>query len=293
MLETKKRKNVGLDTENKTKKVISNTLLRSILIAATILVIVPIIWTIMSSFKTTKEFYASPWALPKSFGFANYMTAFTEANMGAYFFNSILVTIIAMILSLCLSVPASYVLARQKFFGCSFIKNLFMAGLFIQPVYIIVPLFTILEKMKLLNNLFALALVYAVLSLPFSIYIMSGFMKGIAKDYEEAAMIDGCTNLQILTKIVVPLAKPGIITIMIFNFMNYWNEYAMAMTFITDADKKTLPVGLQNLMEVQKFATDWGALFAGLVIVMVPTMVIYSLVHKKLTEGVNIGGVKG
>ena len=276
MLETKKRKNVGLDTENKTKKVISNTLLRIILIAA-----------------TTKEFYASPWALPKSFGFANYMTAFTEANMGAYFFNSILVTIIAMVLSLCLSVPASYVLARQKFFGCSFIKNLFMAGLFIQPVYIIVPLFTILEKMKLLNNLFALALVYAVLSLPFSIYIMSGFMKGIAKDYEEAAMIDGCTNLQILTKIVVPLAKPGIITIMIFNFMNYWNEYAMAMTFITDADKKTLPVGLQNLMEVQKFATDWGALFAGLVIVMVPTMVIYSLVHKKLTEGVNIGGVKG
>ena len=267
MLETKKRKNVGLDTENKTKKVISNTLLRIILIAATILVIVPIIWTIMSSFKTTKEFYASPWALPKSFGFANYMTAFTEANMGAYFFNSILVTIIAMVLSLCLSVPASYVLARQKFFGCSFIKNLFMAGLFIQPVYIIVPLFTILEKMKLLNNLFALALVYAV--------------------------IDGCTNLQILTKIVVPLAKPGIITIMIFNFMNYWNEYAMAMTFITDADKKTLPVGLQNLMEVQKFATDWGALFAGLVIVMVPTMVIYSLVHKKLTEGVNIGGVKG
>ena len=159
MLETKKRKNVGLDTENKTKKVISNTLLRIILIAATILVIVPIIWTIMSSFKTTKEFYASPWALPKSFGFANYMTAFTEANMGAYFFNSILVTIIAMVLSLCLSVPASYVLARQKFFGCSFIKNLFMAGLFIQPVYIIVPLFTILEKMKLLNNLFALALV--------------------------------------------------------------------------------------------------------------------------------------
>lgn len=293
MLETKKKKNVGLDSENKTKKLLANSSLRIILIIATILVAAPIIWTIMSSFKTTKEFYSSPWALPANFSFKNYNTAFTEANMGAYFFNSLFVTAIAMGLSLCMSVPASYVIARYKFRGSILIKNLFMAGLFIQSVYIIVPLFTILDKFELLNNLIALGIVYASISLPFSIYIMSGFMKGIAKDYEEAAMIDGCTNLQILTKIIVPLAKPGIITVMIFNFMSYWNEYAMAMTFITDADKKTLPVGLQNLMEVQKFATDWGALFAGLVIVMVPTMVIYSLVHKKLTEGVNIGGVKG
>lgn len=293
MLETKKRKSVGLDRENKFKNIMSNTLLRFILIIATILVLIPILWTIMSSFKSSKEFYASPWALPESFSLKNYITAFTEANMGRYFFNSIFVTIIAIIISLCLSIPASYVLAREKFFGCNLIRNLFMGGLFIQGAYIIVPLFTMLDKMNLLNNLLVLAFIYGVLSIPFSTYIISGFMKGIAKDYEEAAKIDGCTDFQVLTRIVVPLAKPGIITIMIFNFMSFWNEYAMAMTFITDIDKKTLPVGLQNLMEVQKFATDWGALFAGLVIVMLPTMIIYSLVHKKLTEGVNIGGVKG
>ena len=293
MLETKKGRSVGLDKESKTRKIMSNTLLRAVLIVATILVLVPILWTIMSSFKTSKEFYSSPWSFPESLSLKNYVTAFTEANMGRYFFNSIFVTAIAIVISLCLSVPASYVLAREKFFGCNLIRNLFMGGLFIQGAYIIVPLFTMLDKMNLLNNLLVLAFIYGVLSIPFSTYIISGFMKGVAKDYEEAARIDGCSNFQILTRIVVPLAKPGIITITIFNFMSFWNEYAMSMTFITDAEKKTLSVGLQNLMEVQKFATDWGALFAGLVIVMLPTMIIYSLVHKKLTEGVNIGGIKG
>ena len=293
MLETKKGRSVGLDKESKTRKIMSNTLLRAVLIVATILVLVPILWTIMSSFKTSKEFYSSPWSFPESLSLKNYVTAFTEANMGRYFFNSIFVTAIAIVVSLCLSVPASYVLAREKFFGCNLIRNLFMGGLFIQGAYIIVPLFTMLDKMNLLNNLLVLAFIYGVLSIPFSTYIISGFMKGVAKDYEEAARIDGCSNFQILTRIVVPLAKPGIITITIFNFMSFWNEYAMSMTFITDAEKKTLSVGLQNLMEVQKYATDWGALFAGLVIVMLPTMIIYSLVHKKLTEGVNIGGIKG
>lgn len=293
MLETKKGRSVGLDKESKTRKIMSNTLLRAVLIVATILVLVPILWTIMSSFKTSKEFYSSPWSFPESLSLKNYVTAFTEANMGRYFFNSIFVTAIAIVISLCLSVPASYVLAREKFFGCNLIRNLFMGGLFIQGAYIIVPLFTMLDKMNLLNNLLVLAFIYGVLSIPFSTYIISGFMKGVAKDYEEAARIDGCSNFQILTRIVVPLAKPGIITITIFNFMSFWNEYAMSMTFITDAEKKTLSVGLQNLMEVQKYATDWGALFAGLVIVMLPTMIIYSLVHKKLTEGVNIGGIKG
>lgn len=293
MLETKKGRSVGLDKESKTRKIMSNTLLRAVLIVATILVLVPILWTIMSSFKTSKEFYSSPWSFPESLSLKNYVTAFTEANMGRYFFNSIFVTAIAIVISLCLSVPASYVLAREKFFGCNLIRNLFMGGLFIQGAYIIVPLFTMLDKMDLLNNLLVLAFIYGVLSIPFSTYIISGFMKGVAKDYEEAARIDGCSNFQILTRIVVPLAKPGIITITIFNFMSFWNEYAMSMTFITDAEKKTLSVGLQNLMEVQKYATDWGALFAGLVIVMLPTMIIYSLVHKKLTEGVNIGGIKG
>ena len=118
-------------------------------------------------------------------------------------------------------------------------------------------------------------------------------MQGIPKDYEEAAMIDGCGYFKTLMNVIVPLAKPGIITVLIFNFMAFWNEYALATTFLMSEGKRTLPVGLQNLMEVQKFATDWGAMFAGMVIVMIPTIIIYSLFHKKLTEGINVGGIKG
>ncbi|SHE48243.1 carbohydrate ABC transporter permease [Clostridium fallax] len=268
-------------------------ILRMIMLFFTLIVAVPLIWNISSSLKTSKEFLKNPWALPNSFFVENYLNAITKANMGEYFLNSIYVTVLGLIILVALAVPSAYALARHKFFGKKIIKTVYMAGLFIQSVYIIVPLFLIMNGLKLTDNLTALALVYAVLSLPFSIYILISFMKTLPKDYEEAAYIDGCSNFQMLFKIIVPLAKPGIITVIIFNFMGYWNEYALATTLIFSEKKRTLSVGLQYLMEQQKFATDWGAMFAGLVIVMVPTIIIYCLVHKKLTEGVSIGGVKG
>lgn len=295
MLANRKKSKIDNDRldVNKKDRILTKWILRTILIVATILVVVPLVWTILSSFKTTQEFYKSPWALPEALHFDNYINAFTKASMGSYFLNSIFVTILSLIILLVLCVPAAYVLARYKFWGSNFIKALFMGGLFIQPVYIIVPLFMLLKDLNMLDSLISISIIYAVLHLPFSIYILTGFFKSVAIDYEEAAMIDGCSNIKILTKIVVPLAKPGIITVTIFNFMAFWNEYALASVFLMSPEKKTLPVGLQLLMEVQKFATDWGALFAGLVIVMIPSMLIYTLLHKKLTEGVNIGGIKG
>ena len=268
-------------------------ILRIFLMMGSLLVIIPLAWTFMSSLKSSKDFYAGPWVMPEKLHFENYVNAFTEANMGDYFINSIFVTVLALAFLMILAVPSAYALSRYKFFGSNFLKNSYMAGLFIQSVYIIVPLFLIMNDFNLLDNRLALSLVYAVLQLPFSIYILIGFMKSIPKDYEEAAMIDGCSYGRTLFSVIVPLAKPGIITVLIFNFMGFWNEYAMAMTFMTTDAKKTLPVGLQNLMEVQKFATDWGSLFAGMVIVMIPTMIVYGMFHKKLTEGVNIGGIKG
>lgn len=272
---------------------IKTWILRIVMIVGSLIVILPLIWTLISSLKTTKEFYSSPWALPESLHFENYINAFTKSNMGDYFLNSIFVTILSLIFLMILVIPSAYALSRYKFIGSKFIKNSYMAGLFIQSVYIIVPLFLVLNNLKLLDNLIALSLVYAVLHTPFATYMLIGFMQGIPKDYEEAAMLDGCGYFKTLTNVIVPLAKPGIITVLIFNFMAFWNEYALAITFIMTDAKKTLPVGLQNLMEVQKFATDWGAMFAGMVIVMIPTMIIYSIFHKKLTEGINIGGIKG
>ena len=145
----------------------------------------------------------------------------------------------------------------------------------------------------MLNNRWWLAVVYAVMNFPFTIFLLNGFMSSIPKEYEEAAKVDGCTPLQTMIRVMLPMAKPGIMTAVMLAFMSFWNEYPLALILVQDDEKKTLPIGLANLFEVQKFATDWGALFAALVIVLIPTTVVYSLMHKKLTSGLSVGGLKG
>lgn len=275
------------------KSVTTGTILRIILVSFLFMVLVPLLWTLMQSFKTSQEFFADPWALPSVIDATNYTSAWNKANMSGYFFNSVYVTLLSTAFMMLLAIPTSYCLARFKFFGCELIMLAMTLGLFIQPTYILVPLFLLAAKLNLLNNLTGLSLIYAVIQLPFSIFILTGFIKGVSREYEEAAEIDGCTRLQTIRHVVLPMIKPGVLTVLIFNFMGFWNEYAMAFTLLTDDTKKTLPVGLQNLMEVQRFSTDWGALFAGMVIVIIPTVIVYAFLNKKLTEAVNVGGLKG
>lgn len=282
-----------------------NLLTRIVLLLFTAIVLLPIIWTFYTSFKTSTEFLVNPWSLPSSLNWENFKNALEKGNMIAYFKNSLFVTILGLVFVVLLAVPTAYVTSRFKFRFNKAISLLFMAGLFVSQNYIVVPIFLSLNKLQmflnqyvafqnlqLTNNLVVLSLIYAVCSLPFSIYLLSGFLKSIPYDYENAAKIDGCSYRQILVKIIMPMAKPAMVTVMMFNFMSYWNEYIMATTLMQEA-KWTLPVGLINLMEQQKFATDWGAMFAGMVIVMLPTMILYSIVQKRLTEGISMGGLKG
>lgn len=278
---------------SKIRKKISENILRFIFIITSLVVVIPIIWAIATSFKTSAEFLTSPWSLPANPQFVNYINAFTKANMGMYFVNSIAITFVSLILLFCLAVPASYALARFKFRFNKTLNLLFMAGLFISASYIVVPLFLILKDINSLDNRLMICIVYAATTLPFNIYLLSGFMKGIPYEYEEAAKVDGCGYLQTLIRIIMPMCKPGLVTVAVFGFMSYWNEYMLALTLLTTPEKRTLSVGLRNLMEIQKFATDWGAMFAGLVMVMLPTMIFYALVQKKLTAGIGLGGLKG
>lgn len=275
------------------RRILGNTLLRCVLIIFALIVIIPIVWVIYTSFKTSAEFLTSPWSLPSELQWQNYYNAFVKASMGDYFINSIGISIVAMTLMLAIIIPASYALSRFNFKMSKFITGLFMAGLFINSSYIVVPIFLLLKDINALDNRFVLAIIYACTGLPFNIYLLTGFMKGIAKDYEEAAHIDGCGYWGTLFKVVLPMSKPGLVTIIMFAFMGYWNEYMLALTLIQTESKRTLSVGLKNLMEIQKYATDWGAMFAGLVIVMLPTMIFYTLVQKRLTSGLSLGGLKG
>jgi len=273
--------------------VIGRFFLRVVLIIQALVVVYPLLWNVLASFKTNAEVMESPWSLPTSLNWDNYVRAFTTAKIGDYMLNSVIVVVLSMGVLLLAAIPTAYVLGRMKFRGRTFLTNFYMAGLFIGGVYIIVPLFIMMNDLSMLDNRFWLSAVYATGSLPFSVFLLTGFMKSIPHDYEEAAMIDGCGYFGTLFRVIVPMARPGIITLIVFSFFDFWNEYVLAMTLITDDAKKTIPIGLSNLMQIQKFATDWGSLFAGLVIVLVPTIVVYALLQKKLTEGMMLGGVKG
>ena len=275
-----------------------------VLLALAISIIVPVAWVFMASVKENSEFYGNPWTLPKGFYFQNFIDAFETANMGQYLWNSVLVTVMALAMLLVVALPASYVLARYRFIGSKIINILFMGGLFINVNYIVVPIFlmfvdgdTFLRKIGFadgffLNNLFVLALVYAATALPFTIYLLSGFFITIPRDYEEAAHVDGSGYFRTMIQIMMPMALPSIITVILFNFLSFWNEYIISMTLLTK-DAKTLPVGLMQLMQAQKAAANYGQLYAGLVIVMLPTLILYIMVQKKLTQGMSLGGLKG
>ena len=273
--------------------------------ALAISIIVPVAWVFMASIKENSEFYGNPWALPAGFYWQNFVDAWNAAQMGDYMINSVVVTALALIILLVTALPASYVLARFQFKGSKFLNMAFMGGLFINVNYIVVPIFLMLRDGNnwlmmnfgqgfLLNNLFVLAIVYAATALPFTIYLLSGYFVTLPHDFEEAAYIDGAGFVKTMVMIIFPMAKPSIITVILFNFLSFWNEYIISMTLMNGMDAaKTLPVGLLNLMQAQQSAAQYGIMYAGLVMVMLPTLILYICVQKHLTQGMTAGGVKG
>ena len=282
-----------------------NIVIYCLLIILATLIIVPVGWVFLASIKQNHEFYGSPWKLPAGFYIQNFIDAWGSAHMGQYMLNSVIVTALAIALLLILALPASYCLSRFQFRAKKILQVLFMGGLFINVNYIVVPIFLMFvdgEKMLkdmglepfFLNNIFVLALVYASTALPFTIYLLSGYFVTIPKTYEEAAYIDGSSYFRTMVEVIFPMARPSIITVILFNFLSFWNEYIIAITLLTDPNgSKTLPVGLMNLMKAQNASAQYGRMYAGLVLVMLPTLILYMLVQKKLTQGMMLGGLKG
>ena len=272
------------------------------LISLAISIIIPVSWVFLASIKTNAEFYGNPWALPKGFNIQNFIDAFQIAQVGDFILNSALVTAMALAILLVVSLPAAYVLARFQFKGRKFFNTLIMAGLFINVNYIVVPIFLMLNGWDkslaksglqfFMNNRFVLALVYASTAIPFTVYLLASYFLSLPKAYEEAAEIDGCGYFTTMVRVMFRMAKPSIITVILFNFLAFWNEYIISLTLVQTKALKTLPVGLQNLMSAQKAATNYGPMYAGLVIVMLPTLILYILVQRRLTQGMTLGGLK-
>lgn len=271
-----------------------------VLILVALSIIVPVAWVFMSSIKENAEFYGNPWNLPKGFYFQNFIDAWEKANMGAYLLNSVVVTAMALVILLIVAIPCSYVLSRMEFKGRKFLRTLMKAGLFINLSYIVIPIFLVLLDLNVtfktqwfLNNRIVLAIIYAATSIPFTVYLLSNFFSSISKTYEEAARIDGAGYFRTMIDIILPMAKPAVITVILFNFLSFWNEYILAQTIMVKPEMRTLPVGLISLQQASRSAAQYGRLYAGLVLVMLPTLILYIMVQKQLTEGMMVGGDKG
>ena len=219
-------------------------------------------------------------------------------------FNSVFVTGLALMILLVVALPASYCLARFKFTGRKLLNTCFMAGLFVNVNYIVVPIYlmlsdadkflkTMIGQAFLLNNHIVVAVIYAATALPFTIYLLTGYFATLPHDFEEAAYMDGAGYGKTMLKIMFPMAKPAIITVILFNFLSFWNEYIIIKTMIPLKAGWTLPAGVLNLMQAQQAAAEYGPMYAGLVMVMVPVLVLYILVQKNLTKGMTVGGLKG
>ena len=249
-------------------------------------------WIAISSLKSTRQLFQEPLALPSEPRFENYDIAWNAVDMSRYFLNSLIVVSISVILILLISAPAAYVLSRIKFRGSNTLTTIFTAGMGIPYPLLFIPLFALMLDLRLTNTLPGLIVVYVSLSLPFTIYILTGFFITLPSELEDAAVIDGCSDYQVYWKIMLPLASPGMLTAAIFNFIGLWNEYQLALVFANTEKTRTLSLGLYALRNALQYTGDWASLFAGIVIIMVPTVLIYVVLSEKMISGITMGSSK-
>lgn len=250
-------------------------------------------WVLISSLKTNKEFIQNIWAFPKNLVFENYNKAWNIVNMKRFFLNSIFIVLSSVLVLDLICAPAAYAIGRFTFKISKYINFLFIMGLGIPIPIILIPLYKIFIRLHLIDNMFGLIIAYVVVSIPFTVFLLVGFMRSLPSELEEAATIDGCSNFGAFWKVMFPLSTPGIIAASIFNFVNIWNEYLIALTFITKQSNRPLSLGLYSLQNAMLFTADWTGMFAGVMIVTIPTLILFILLSEKIMTAMTLGAVKG
>jgi len=257
------------------------------------LVIFPFLWMLMTSFKSDQEILFSPWRIPHHLYWDNFARAWNQAHIGRYFLNTLIVLSGSLTGTLLISAMASYVLARFEFPGRGFIFILFVVGLMFPVFLALVPLFFLVQDLHMSGTYQGLILVYIAYSLPFTIFFLTGFFKTLPSEVAEAGIIDGASQFRVFFDIMLPMAKPGLIAMGIFNFLGQWNQFLLPLVLMPNANRYLLSQGLAALAIQQGYQNDYGALFAALVITMLPTLVVYILFQKRLESGLTAGALKG
>jgi len=270
----------------------------TVLVGYAVWVVFPMLWVAYSSLKPDAAIFRDTFALPEAgaLQWGNYSRAWHEARFGDYFFNSAIVTSTAVALILLLGSMAAYALSRFYHPLGRAVFWLFLAGLTIPAQLAVVPLFFDLRELGLLNSRVGLVLVYTANGLPFAIFILAGFFRSLPRTLYEAAVIDGCGEFAAFWRVLLPLARPGVVTVAIFQFIGVWKEYFYAFMLVggdVDGGARTLPLGLANLSITAQYHSDYGMLFAGIVLVTLPILIVYVFLQRQIVKGVAAGALKG
>jgi len=260
-----------------------------LLVVWAIVVIVPFLWVLLSSFKTTKEILSSPFSLPAHWQFDNYVHAWTDAGIGRFFLNTVIVVGFALVIVMLLGAMCAYVLARFQFPGRRVIYYAMLAGLTFPVFLAIVPLFFILRNFGLLNTLPGLILTYVAFALPFTVFFLYSFFKSLPDEIYEAALIDGAGDWRAFFQVMLPMARPGLASVAIFNFLGLWNQFLLPVALNSDESRYVLTQGMASFASQAGYSVDFGALFAGVVMTVVPVLIVYVIFQRTLEGSVSTG----
>ncbi|MFG2890804.1 carbohydrate ABC transporter permease [Streptomyces sp. NPDC048248] len=272
-----------------------NVFSHGMLIVWALMVGLPLVWVLWSSFKSSGDILTTPWSLPDTLHFENWANAWNKAKIGSFFLNTLIVVGGSVIGTMVLGSMAGYVLARFEFPGNRFIYYLFVAGMSFPVFMLVIPLFFVMRDfpgVPLLATYQGLIMVYIAYSLPFTVFFMTSFFRTLPTSVAEAAMIDGASHVRTFFQVMLPMAKPGLISIGIFNFLGQWNQYLLPMVLNQDEDKYVLTQGLANIALQQGYEGDWGGLMAGMMIAMLPVLIVYFIFQRQVQAGLTAGALK-
>jgi len=294
--QVERRAEAGAKKSKRSEVSFFNSLAHIALAVWAIVVIAPLVWTVLASFKSNTEiFIGSPFALPKSFGFDAFGRAWSKAHVGRYFLNSVWVVACSTAGTMLLGSMAAYVLARFKFVGNRIIYFMFVTGLAFPVFLALVPLYLVMYNLGLLNTFTGLILVYIAYSLPFTVFFLTAFFKTLPNSVAEAATIDGASHTRTFFSVMVPMAKPGLVSITIFNIIGQWNQYILPVTLMQGAggdSKYVLTQGIARISTAAGYEADWAALFAALTLSILPMIVVYAFFQRHIQRGLTAGAVK-
>ncbi|MCP1170633.1 carbohydrate ABC transporter permease [Limimaricola litoreus] len=252
-----------------------------------------LVWMVMSSLKTSSEIFEVPWNLPEVIQWENFVIAWRDGNFSRAVLNTVLLTIGTAVATIAVAAPAAYVLSRFKVVSASPMTMYFAIGIGIPAQLVILPLYAIMNQFGMVNSLWGLWVLYVATSLPFAVFFLTGFFASLPGELEEAAMLDGASAFQTFRIIMLPLARSGIVTLAILNTIAHWNETIFALVFLQTDDRMTLSVTLLNFMKAMQYNNaNWGGLFAGVCILVLPVLAIYLWLGRQIIEGMTLGADK-